>query len=103
MTMRDEKQQTHDWNIANKNEKKKNEKQVFPKLAMNRQLTCIREDSASEHATVISSVKSSEVLVVPPVNSMKQDLSKGISSSSFNERMLSMMRMKAHFVCVEYD
>ena len=84
--------------IKNQSAKKKEQQSsTLPKLAINNQLVKIKEDQDVEFT---GSIKSSEILMVPPVESLKPDKSKGISSSTFDNKMLSLLKMKPHYVCL---
>lgn len=98
---KEERQQARERSAKAKNDKKKNDQTTaLPKLALNSQLMSNKDDIEEKVLPRSGSIKSCEILVVPPVHTMKQDVSKGVSCSTFNERMISLMRMKAHFVGV---
>lgn len=98
---KEEKQQARERSAKARNDKKKNDHTTaLPKLALNSQLMSNKDDIEEKVPPRSGSIKSCEILVVPPVHTMKQDVSKGVSCSTFNERMISLMRMKAHFVGV---
>lgn len=91
-------EEERDRQIKQKNEKKKKEQMAaLPRLELNNQLTCIKDETEDNGTPYITSVRSSDVLVMPPVHSTNYG-SKGVSASTFNDRMLSMLKMKPHYV-----
>ncbi|XP_076118214.1 uncharacterized protein LOC143085631 isoform X2 [Mytilus galloprovincialis] len=91
-------EEERDRQIKQKNEKKKKEQMAaLPRLELNNQLTCIKDETEDNGTTYITSVKSSDVLIMPPVHSTNYG-SKGVSASTFNDRMLSMLKMKPHYM-----
>lgn len=98
-TKKNEKEEEKENNRKLHEKKKEQQISTLPKLAINNQLISIKEDSVTEST---GSIKSSEILKVPPVESMKIDKSKGLSTSTFNDKMLSLLRMKPHYVCSEF-
>ncbi|OPL33699.1 hypothetical protein AM593_07536, partial [Mytilus galloprovincialis] len=91
-------EEERDRKIKQKNERKKIEQvAALPRLELNSQLTSIKDETEDTGATYITSVKSSDVLIMPPVHSTHHG-SKGVSDSTFNDRMISLLKMKPHYM-----